>query len=91
MDDHRLFRQLALWRELMEELVRLDNPMGDLDGHHYDLLRRADELSMAIASTRPEDRLDTLVLAELTYDLAGTPVIRRAAGHVVLGIKTLWV
>jgi hypothetical protein len=91
MHDHRLFRQLALWRELMEELVRLENPLGDLDGHRYELLRRADELSMSIASTLPADRLDVLALAELTHELAGTPVIRRASGHVILGIKTLWV
>jgi len=87
---HALMRQLAERRELMVELVRLDNPQADLDRHRFDLLQRADHFAIQIASTSPHCRDDVLALAELTYDLAGTPVIRRAASHIVLGIKNVW-
>jgi len=92
MSENALMRQLAERRELMAELVRLDNPMADLDQHRFQLLQRADHFAIAIAIARasPHCRDDVLAIAELTYDLAGTPIIRRAASHVLLGIKTLW-
>lgn len=90
MPENALMRQLAERRELMAELVRLDNPMADLDQHRFQLLQRADHFAIAIARASPHCRDDVLAIAELTYDLAGTPVIRRAASHVLLGIKTLW-
>jgi len=90
MSENALMRQLAERRELMAELVRLDNPMADLDQHRFQLLQRADHFAIAIARASPHCRDDVLAIVELTYDLAGTPVIRRAASHVLLGIKTLW-
>ena len=90
MSENALMRQLAERRELMAELVRLDNPMADLDQHRFQLLQRADHFAIAIARASPHCRDDVLAIAELTCDLAGTPVIRRAASHVLLGIKTLW-
>lgn len=90
MHEHLMQRRLAEWRELMNQLAQMDNPLGDLDRHRFGLLQRADRFAIEIASTSPHDRLDTLALAELTYDLAGTPVLRRAASHVVFGITTLW-
>ena len=91
MSESVLMRQLAERRELMAELVRLDNPLADLDQHRFQLLQRADHFAIAIARASPHCRDDVLAIAELTYDLAGTPVIRRAASHVLLGIKTLWI
>ncbi|MDH3663953.1 MAG: hypothetical protein OEU92_28725 [Alphaproteobacteria bacterium] len=90
MHENALMRQLAERRELMAELVRLDNPQAELDQYQFELLQRADHFAIAIARTSPHCREDVLALAELTYDLAGTPVIRRAASHIVLGIRTLW-
>ena len=90
MPENALMRQLAERRELMAELVRLDNPQADLDQYRFQLLQQADHFAIAIARTSPHCREDVLALAELTYDLAGTPIIRRAASHIVLGIRTLW-
>ena len=90
MQKNALMRQLAERRELMAELVRLNYPQADLDDHRFQLLQRADHFAIAIARTSPHCREDVLALAELTYDLAGTPIIRRAASHVLLGIRTLW-
>ena len=90
MTKNALQRQLAERRELMAGLIRMDNPQADIDQHRFILLQRADHFAIQIASTPPHCRDDVLALAELTYDLAGTPVIRRAASHVVLGIKTVW-
>ena len=90
MAQNALLRQLAQRRELMAELVRLDNPQADLDGNRFNLLQRADHFAIQIASTSPHCREDVLALAELTYDLAGTPVIRRAASRVVFGIRNVW-
>ena len=90
MSENALMRQLAERRELMAELVRLDHPQADLDNHRFEILQRADHFAMAIAKVSPHSRGDVLALAGLVYDLAGTPVIRRAASHVVLGIETLW-
>lgn len=90
MHQNALMRQLAERRELMAELVRMDNTQADLDQYRFELLQRADHFAIAIARTSPHCREDVLALAELTFDLAGTPVIRRAAGHVVFGIKNLW-
>lgn len=74
----------------MVELVRMDKPQADLDGRHFETLQRADHFAIAIARASPHSREDVLAIAELVYDLAGTPVIRRAASHVVAGIKELW-
>jgi len=90
MHDHPLMRRLAEWRGLMNQVTQLDHPLGDSARHRFNLLQRADHFAIELASTSPHDRLDTLALAELTYDLSDTPVIRRAAGHVILGIKTIW-
>lgn len=91
MHEKALTRQLAERRELMAELVRLDNPQADLDQYRFELLQRADHFAIAIARTSPHNREDVLAIAELVYDLAGTPVIRRAASHLVYGIRTLWI
>lgn len=91
MSENALRRQLAERRELMAELVRMDNPQADLDGRRFRLLQRVDHFAIQIARASPHSREDVLVMAELIYDLSGTPVIRRTAGHVVLGIETLWV
>ena len=91
MTGNALRRQLAERRELMATLVGLDNPQGALDEHRLQLLQRADHFAIQIARASPHSREDVLVMAELIYDLSGTPVIRRTASHVVLGIKTLWV
>lgn len=90
MNENALLRQLAQRRELMAELVRLNHPQADLDQHRFLLLQRADHFAIAIAKTSPHCRRDVLALAELVYDLAGTPVIRRAASHVVYGIREIW-
>lgn len=90
MHENALMRQLVERRELMAELIRLDNPLADLDQHRFQLLQRADHFAIAIARASPPCREDVLAIAELTYDLAGTPVIRRAASHVLLGMKSLW-
>jgi|GEM_PF-5248412 len=90
MQENALMRQLAERRELMAELVRLDNPQADLDGRRFEILQRADHFAIAIAKVSPHSREDVLAIAELVYDLAGTPVIRRAASHVVYGVKELW-
>ena len=90
MHKNALMRQLAQRRELMTELARLNNPEADRDQHRFNLLQRADHFAIQIAKTSPHSKEDVLALAELTYDLAGTPVIRRAASHVVLGIKEIW-
>lgn len=79
MHENALMRQLVERRELMAELVRMDNPQADLDRHRFGLLQRADHFAIQIARTSPHCRDDVLALAELVYDLAGTPVIRRAA------------
>lgn len=90
MPENALMRQLAERRELMAELVRMDNPQVDMDQYRFQLLQRADHFAIAIARASPHCREDVLALAELVYDLAGTPVIRRAASHIVLGIRTIW-
>lgn len=90
MPENRLMRQLAERRELMAELVRLNNPQADLDNRRFELLQRADHFAIAIAKVSPHSRDDVLAIAELVYDLSGTPVIRRAASHIVLGVRTLW-
>ena len=90
MAQNTLLRQLAQRRALMAELVRMDNPQADLDRDRFNLLQRADHFAIQIASTSPHCREDVLVLAELTYDLASTPVIRRAASRVVFGIQNVW-
>ena len=90
MQTNALMRQLEERRELMAELVRLDSPSADLDDHRFLLLQRADHFAIAIAKTPPHCREDVLAIAELVYDLAGTPVIRRAASQVVYGVKELW-
>ncbi|MGI9449791.1 MAG: hypothetical protein ACR2QH_03975 [Geminicoccaceae bacterium] len=41
MPENALMRQLAQRRELMAELVRLDNPQADLDQYRIELLQRA--------------------------------------------------
>ncbi|MGI9462723.1 MAG: hypothetical protein ACR2OM_02220, partial [Aestuariivirgaceae bacterium] len=88
--DNALMRQLVERRELIAELIRMDNPQVDLDRHRFDLLQRADHFAIQIASTSPHCRDDVLALAELAYDLAATPIIRRATSHIVLGIKNVW-
>ena len=90
MSENALMRQLAERRALMTKLVRLDHPQADLDKHRFGLLQRADHFAIAIARTSPHSREDVLALAELVYDLAGTPVIRRASSHVVFGIRNHW-
>ena len=90
MHKNALMRQLVERRELMAEIVRMDNPEADLDGRRFQLLQRADHFAIAIAKTSPHCREDVLALAELVYDLAGTPVIRRAASHVVYGVREIW-
>lgn len=49
MDDTMLRRQLSEWRGFMDELSRLDNPLGALDGRRYELLQRADHFAIEIA------------------------------------------
>ncbi len=90
MPENALMRQLAQRRKLMAKLVRMDNPQADLDRNRFILLQRADHFAIHIASTSPHCREDVLALAELAYDLAGTPVIRRAASHIVFGVRNVW-